>query len=80
MTIKNVTVAGSGVLGAQIALQAAYHGFNVTVYDINDAALDKAKTTFERIAAASGRTCKQMRSRLRRPFRALIQLQTWLYL
>lgn len=30
MTIKNVTVAGSGVLGAQIALQAAYHGFNVT--------------------------------------------------
>lgn len=52
MTIKNVTVAGSGVLGAQIALQAAYHGFNVTVYDINDAALDKAKATFERIAAA----------------------------
>lgn len=52
MTIKNVTVAGSGVLGAQIALQAAYHGFNVTVYDINDAALDKAKATFERIADA----------------------------
>ncbi|MBL7703918.1 MAG: 3-hydroxyacyl-CoA dehydrogenase [Taibaiella sp.] len=52
MTIKNVTVAGSGVLGAQIALQAAYHGFRVTVYDINDAALDKAKATFERIAAA----------------------------
>lgn len=52
MTIKNVTVAGSGVLGAQIALQAAYHGFNVTVYDINEEALGKAKATFERIADA----------------------------
>lgn len=52
MNIKNVTVAGSGVLGAQIALQAAYHGFRVTVYDINEEVLDKAKATFERIAAA----------------------------
>ncbi len=52
MNIKNVTVAGSGVLGAQIALQAAYHGFQVTVYDINEEVLDKAKATFERIAAA----------------------------
>ncbi len=52
MNIKNVTVAGSGVLGAQIALQAAYHGFQVIVYDINDEVLDKAKTTFERIADA----------------------------
>lgn len=52
MAIKNVTVAGSGVLGAQIALQAAYHGFNVTVYDINDEVLAKAKVTLERIAEA----------------------------
>lgn len=52
MTIKNVTVAGSGVLGAQIALQAAYHGFQVTVYDINDEVLAKAKVTMERIADA----------------------------
>jgi len=52
MNIKNVTVAGSGVLGAQIALQAAYHGFRVTVYDINEEVLDKAKATFERIANA----------------------------
>lgn len=52
MTIKNVTVAGSGVLGAQIALQAAYHGFHVTVYDINEEVLTKAKVTMERIADA----------------------------
>ncbi|PWW08703.1 3-hydroxybutyryl-CoA dehydrogenase [Paenibacillus cellulosilyticus] len=43
MDFKNVTVAGSGVLGSQIAYQTAFHGFKVTVYDINDEALDKAK-------------------------------------
>lgn len=43
MTIKKVTVAGSGVLGSQIAFQTAFKGFPVTIYDINQAALDKAK-------------------------------------
>ena len=43
MTIKNVTVAGGGVLGSQIAFQAAFTGFKVTLYDINDGALDHAK-------------------------------------
>lgn len=46
MEIKNVTVAGSGVLGYQIAFQAAFHGFEVTVYDINDEVLDIAKSKF----------------------------------
>ena len=31
MEIKNVTVAGGGVLGSQIAFQAAYKGFPVKV-------------------------------------------------
>ncbi len=31
MDIKNVTVAGGGVLGSQIVFQSAYCGFNVTV-------------------------------------------------
>lgn len=43
MKYKNITVAGSGVLGSQIAFQTAYKGFSVTVYDINEEALDKAK-------------------------------------
>ena len=34
MDIKNVTVVGAGVLGSQIAFQAAFFGFNVTLYDI----------------------------------------------
>lgn len=46
MTYQHVTVAGSGVLGSQIAFQTAFFGFNVTVYDINDAALEKAKVLF----------------------------------
>jgi 3-hydroxybutyryl-CoA dehydrogenase len=51
MSIKNVTVLGTGVLGAQIAFQTAYHGFSVTAYDINDAAIEKAKKTFAWLAA-----------------------------
>ncbi len=43
MTIKNVTVLGTGVLGAQIAFQTAFKGFNVTAYDINDEAVAKAE-------------------------------------
>jgi 3-hydroxybutyryl-CoA dehydrogenase len=40
---KNITIAGSGVLGSQIAFQTAFKGFNVSVYDINDEALERAK-------------------------------------
>ncbi|MCJ1910101.1 3-hydroxyacyl-CoA dehydrogenase [Planococcus ruber] len=47
MNYKNVTIAGSGVLGSQIAYQTAFKGFDVTVYDINDAAIEASK---ERIA------------------------------
>lgn len=47
MKIKNVTVAGTGVLGSQIAFQTAFKGFEVSVYDINDEALEKAKERFK---------------------------------
>ncbi|WP_349729751.1 3-hydroxyacyl-CoA dehydrogenase [Peribacillus frigoritolerans] len=43
MNYKNITIAGSGVLGSQIAYQTAFKGFNVSVYDINDEALERAK-------------------------------------
>jgi 3-hydroxyacyl-CoA dehydrogenase len=45
--IRNVTVAGTGVLGAQIAFQVAFHDFNVIAYDINDAILEKARARFK---------------------------------
>ncbi|WP_233898809.1 3-hydroxyacyl-CoA dehydrogenase [Tenacibaculum piscium] len=52
MNYKNITVAGSGVLGYQIAFQAAFHKFNVTVYDINDEMLAKAKAKFPKMCEA----------------------------
>ena len=48
--IKTVTVLGTGVLGSQIAYQAAFGGFAVTAYDINDAALEKARARFAHLA------------------------------
>jgi len=51
-SFKNITVAGSGVLGYQIAFQTAFHGFNVTVYDINNEVLEKAKARFDILAEA----------------------------
>ncbi|WP_163970407.1 3-hydroxyacyl-CoA dehydrogenase [Oceanobacillus halotolerans] len=52
MDYKNITVAGSGVLGSQIAYQTAFKGFDVSVYDINDEAIEKAK---ERITKLKSR-------------------------
>ena len=49
MNYKNVTVAGSGVLGSQIAFQTAFKGFNVAVYDISDEALDAAKDRIKKL-------------------------------
>lgn len=41
--IKNVSIAGAGTMGASIAQTFALFGYNVTVYDIYEAALEKAK-------------------------------------
>jgi 3-hydroxyacyl-CoA dehydrogenase len=49
MNIKKVTLAGSGVLGSQIAFQTAFHGYDVMVYDISDDILEKSKTTFKKL-------------------------------
>lgn len=52
MTIefRKVTVLGTGVLGSQIAFQTAFHGFDVTAYDIDDAALTAARQRFDGLA------------------------------
>lgn len=49
--MKNITVLGTGVLGSQIAFQTAFHGFDVTAYDIDDAALERAGERFRGLAA-----------------------------
>lgn len=44
MEIKHVTVSGAGLMGTQIAMQVALHGYQVTTYDVFPAQLEKAKT------------------------------------
>ena len=48
--IRRVSVLGTGVLGAQIAYQVAYSGFEVVAYDIDDAALAAARERFDRLS------------------------------
>ncbi|WP_390458840.1 3-hydroxyacyl-CoA dehydrogenase [Bifidobacterium apicola] len=50
--IEQVTVAGGGVLGSQIAYQCAFKGKNVTVYDIGDEAVAAAKERVEALRTA----------------------------
>lgn len=49
MTITNLVVAGGGVLGSQIAYQSALKGLNVTIYDINEQAIQGAKQNVDRL-------------------------------
>ncbi|MFI5776169.1 3-hydroxyacyl-CoA dehydrogenase [Nocardia sp. NPDC051570] len=49
--IRKVTVMGAGILGSQIAFQVAYSGFEVTAYDISDAALAGAHHRFAELVA-----------------------------
>jgi 3-hydroxyacyl-CoA dehydrogenase len=51
-SFNHITVLGAGVLGAQISFQIAYRGFEVTTYDVSDAALKQARHRFDGIAAA----------------------------
>jgi 3-hydroxyacyl-CoA dehydrogenase len=43
MEIKNVTIAGGGTLGSQIAWQTAFMGFDVVVYDAFDKGIEASK-------------------------------------
>jgi len=43
MKISNVTIAGAGTLGSQIAWQTAFNGFNVTVFDAFEKSLEAGK-------------------------------------
>ena len=49
MSIKNVVVAGGGVLGSQIAFQTAYRGFNVTLWLRSAESIERTKPKIERL-------------------------------
>ncbi len=42
MEIRKITVAGGGVLGAQIAYAAAFHGFDVTIWGRSEGSIERA--------------------------------------
>ena len=50
MKIKNVTIAGGGTLGSQIAWQTAFMGFNVIVYDAFEKGLETSKSFHKQFA------------------------------
>ncbi|WP_306485710.1 3-hydroxyacyl-CoA dehydrogenase [Anaerococcus sp.] len=49
MEIKKVTVAGGGVLGAQIAYAAAFHGFDVTIWGRSEGSIERAKPRINKV-------------------------------
>ena len=49
MGFKNVVVAGGGVLGSQIAFQAAYRGFNVTLWLRSAESIERTKPKIDRL-------------------------------
>ena len=62
MNIKNVVVAGGGVLGSQIAFQAAYKGFNVKVLLRMESSIGRAKPKFERVEKIYLKTLQAMKT------------------
>lgn len=51
MKIANIVVAGGGVMGSQVAWQAATHGKNVTVYDAFEQGLASSRASHRNFAA-----------------------------
>lgn len=62
MEIKNVAVAGGGVLGSQIALQSAYKGFNVTMWLRSEGSIDRARPKLERLRGIYRQTLQAMKT------------------
>jgi 3-hydroxybutyryl-CoA dehydrogenase len=52
MTIKKITIASSGILGAQIAFQTAFHRYSAILFDTRYDVLEELKTAFKRLGAA----------------------------
>lgn len=62
MDIRNVVVAGGGVLGSQIAFQIAYKGFHVTVWLRSEGSIGRAKPKFERLKGIYLNTLEAMKT------------------
>ena len=49
MNIKKVTIAGGGVLGAQIAYAVAFHGYKVTIWGRKEESIERIKPRIDRL-------------------------------
>ena len=61
MDIRRVTVAGAGVLGSQIALQTAYRGYDVTIYEVEEG-VERARELLDYYHGAYGRRLERLRT------------------
>ncbi|MDW5289647.1 3-hydroxyacyl-CoA dehydrogenase [Formosa sp. PL04] len=70
MTIKNITVAGGGTLGSQIAWQSAFKGFNVIIYDAFDKGIAASQSFHKQFSelfiAERGATIQEIEQALNR--------------
>ena len=71
MKITNITIAGSGVLGSQIAFQSAFHGYHIVIYDINEQVLEKAKKSLAILAENFKRDLKTSDGQIEAAFRRI---------
>lgn len=62
MQIKNVTVAGGGVLGSQIAFQSAYSGFDVKIWLRSEGSIERAQPKIDRLKEIYLKTLDQMKT------------------
>ena len=62
MKLKNVVVAGGGVLGSQIAFQAAYCGFNVTIWLRSEGSIGRTQPKLDKLKEDYIASIKKMAS------------------
>lgn len=62
MDIQNVTVAGGGVLGSQIALQSAYKGFAVTLWLRSEGSIERTRPKLERLRGIYKQTLEALKT------------------
>ncbi|RAP50888.1 MAG: 3-hydroxybutyryl-CoA dehydrogenase [Methanosphaera sp. rholeuAM74] len=62
MQIKNVTVAGGGVLGSQIAFQSAYSGFDVKIWLRSEGSIERTQPKIDRLKEIYLKTLDQMKT------------------
>ena len=62
MRMKNVTVAGGGVLGSQIAFQSAYSGFDVKIWLRSQGSIERTQPKIDRLKEIYLTTLEEMKT------------------